>query len=379
MSIAQIEKRRPRRVAVHDNWLDRPFANFGEQLLAIRTAALAQVSAGLAGQVDMRLFELQRRAAAAGGSEAVPADGGFLVAPEFADRMAAKIYGTGFFLQRCTYLPIGTDNATSKKIPGFDEQSRADGSRFGGVRGYWANEADQVTASRPKYRMIELTLKKLIALSYATDEMLRDAALLGAALELAFTNEFRFKAEQGAFSGTGVGQFQGVLNSSALITVAAETGQSSATIVGQNVAKMKARMWAPSRVRAVWFCHADLEEQLPFLTLPIGTAGSQLPLFKFSESDDEPDRLMGRPVMVSEYAAVPGTVGDLVLVDPGEYAVCDKQPGIAPAVSMHIRFLTDEAAFRIVWRVDGQPMWHTAVTPATGGNTQSPYVALAAR
>ena len=46
---------------------------------------------------------------------------------------------------------------------------------------------------------------------------------------------------------------------------------------------------------------------------------------------------------------------------------------------MHIAFLTDEMVFRITYRVDGKPMWYAPLTPFKGGQTLSPFVALAQR
>ena len=47
---------------------------------------------------------------------------------------------------------------------------------------------------------------------------------------------------------------------------------------------------------------------------------------------------------------------------------------------MHVAFTTDEMAFRATYRVDGQSVWNTVLTPFKGtGNTQSPFVGIAAR
>jgi hypothetical protein len=46
---------------------------------------------------------------------------------------------------------------------------------------------------------------------------------------------------------------------------------------------------------------------------------------------------------------------------------------------MHVRFSYDEMAFRITYRVNGQPAWKTALTPKNGNSTVSPFVTLEAR
>ena len=53
--------------------------------------------------------------------------------------------------------------------------------------------------------------------------------------------------------------------------------------------------------------------------------------------------------------------------------------GMESASSIHVKFTTDETAFRFVMRVDGQPTWNAALTPSNGSNTQSPFITLDTR
>jgi HK97 family phage major capsid protein len=50
---------------------------------------------------------------------------------------------------------------------------------------------------------------------------------------------------------------------------------------------------------------------------------------------------------------------------------------MATAVSLQVRFLTDEAVFRFTMRVDGQAIDAVPVIPFNGTVTTSPFVALA--
>jgi len=229
---------------------------------------------------------------------------------------------------------------------------------------------------------MELILKKLLAFTDVTSELLADAALLGAALEDAVTNELRFRAEFACLFGDGTFSPLGCLNvgNPALITVAAESGQSPATIIAANIEAMYSRMWVPSRSRACWFVNADLEEQLARLTIAVGTSGGALPLFQYTEDpDNQPyNLLMGRPVIPLEYMPTLGTVGDIGFTDPGEYLIADKN-GISGTTSLHVLFNSDQQMFRWRWRLDGQPLWNAPVTPFNGSSVQSPFVVLAAR
>lgn len=385
------------KVQVHDRWTDNPtlfgheargsetkderrarlMLGFGEQLRTVRQAELIQHS-GAGGQVDKRLFQLQERAAAAGASEQIPADGGFLVAPEFASEIMQITHEVGLIYTKVRNVPIGeTTNAI--KIPGIDEQSRVDGSRWGGVRAYWQNEADALTGSKPKFRLIEMVLKKLTGLYYATDELLADATALGSIVMQAFGEEMAFKKDDGVIRGGGNGQMLGILNSPSLVTVAKESGQTAATVVYANIQKMWGRMWPRSRQNAIWFMNQDVEQQISGLTISGSNSGVfPVMLPAGGASGNQYATIYGRPVITVEQCDTLGQVSDIMLIDPTQYLTIDKGE-MQSAVSMHVRFLTDEATYRWITRLDGQPGWATPLTPFKGSNSLSPFVALAAR
>jgi HK97 family phage major capsid protein len=58
---------------------------------------------------------------------------------------------------------------------------------------------------------------------------------LGGHLERAFASELGFMLDAAILSGTGAGQPLGILNSAATITVAKQSGQSSGTIMANNI------------------------------------------------------------------------------------------------------------------------------------------------
>src|SRR5579872_4671514 len=114
--------------------------------------------------------------APAGMDETVGSEGGFLVPPEFSNELLRRTYDNDLLGRTRAY----TCSSNEMSIPAIDETSRVDGSRFGGVRAYWDVEAAQFTSSKPTYDKVILKLKKLIAICYATDELVQDT---GTALE----------------------------------------------------------------------------------------------------------------------------------------------------------------------------------------------------
>jgi HK97 family phage major capsid protein len=314
---------------------------------------------------------------ATGLSESVPADGGFLVEQEFIPRLLTRVWETGLLVGRVDKQQVGP-NFNGMKYPADAETSRADGSRAGGILMYWAAEAGTKTASTPAFRQISLELKKLIGLCYATDELLQDAVALETYIMKKFGEEMGFKLDDAILRGTGAGQPMGILNSPALVTVAKETNQAAATVVTENILKMRSRLWGKSRKNSVWLINQDVEPQLHALSLAVGTGGIPVYMPANGLSQEPYDTLFGRPVLPIEQCSTLGTVGDIVLVDLSQYLMIDKGQ-LAATSSIHVKFQYDETAFRFVYRVDGQPWWNSPLTPYKGTNTQSPFVALATR
>ena len=347
----------------------RPFKSFGEQLHAIVKASDKNNP-----EVDRRLYEVK---APSGLNETVTSDGGFLVQTDFSTALLERMYETNAILDKCSPITV-SGGANGTKINAFDETSRVDGSRWGGVQAYWAAEAAQFTGKKPTFRQIELTLKKLTGLCYATDENLQDAAQLESIIMRVFPLEFGFKVEDSVINGGGAGIPLGILNSSALVSVAKEVGQTAATIVSSNVIKMWARLWNRSMQNAVWLVNQDALPQLYTMTVTAGLGGVPVFLPPSGVSAQPYAMIFGRPVIPVEYCQTVGTVGDIILADFNEYLIARKG-GIQSASSIHLRFDYDETVFRFTLRLDGQPAWNSALTPKNGSNTLSPFIALATR
>lgn len=345
-----------------DKGEEKRFATFGEQLLAAYRAATP------GGKVDARLSTR----AASGLNETTPSDGGFLVQEDFVTELLKRTYETGILASRVKKIPIST-NSNTLKINAVDEESRANGSRWGGVQTYWEAEADELTASKPKFRQIELSLKKLTGLCYATDELLQDAAALEAVIRQAFAEEFGFKMDDAILDGTGEGEPLGILKSESLVKVDKESGQKD-TLVVENIVKMWNRLWSRSRQNAVWYINQEIEPLL--YTLKIGDTPVYVPAGGLSAKPY--GALFGRPVIPLEQCSAPGEEGDIILADVGQYLLIDKG-GVKAASSIHVRFLYDENVFRFIYRADGRPIWNKPLTPYKGTATVSPFVTLAKR
>ncbi len=347
------------------------FGTLGKYLQAVAAASMARgdtVGGMPTGVYDPRLSINPQ--ASTGAEVSTPSLGGFLVQEDFSSELLEAAQAQSVLYPKTRKFTI-TTNANSIKIPGIDEKSRAS-SRWGGIISYWEGEGASLTATKPKFRQVELSLNKLTGLCYATDEILADASVLEGIIREGFTQEFAFRIDDAILRGTGSGQPLGILNGPSLVS---QTGASSAnTIVTADVIGMFARMYPGSMARAEFYSNVDVVPQLMGLTLnnnPLWLQGGQLAQSPYG-------LLLGKPISYIEQASTVGTVGDLLLLDLSQYLIAEKG-GMQMASSMHVQFLTDEMTFRFILRIAGQPAWHSTLTPYKGSDTQSPFVTIGTR
>lgn len=346
----------------------KPWENFGTQLQAIMSASR------VGGAIDPRLF-----AAASGMSQGVPAEGGFLVAPEFSTAIWEEMSGAADAV-----LPL-TDNYTvtgeSLTFNADAETSRATGSRRGGIQAYWMAEAAQYTGSKPKFRQVRVEPQDLGVFVYLTDKLMANSSVaLQQYVSRCAADEINTMVTEAIVNGNGVGQPKGILAAGPNISVAKETNQANDTIVQPNISKMWARMHPRLRAGAVWLHNVDVEPQLDALSTAVMNVGGTENVGGYANKVFDPERrtLKGRPLIACESCPTLGDVGDLILWAPKAY-LTGTRGGVKEAMSIHLRFDYNESAFRFLFSVDGQPWHQQPITPLKGSNTLSSIVTIAAR
>lgn len=305
-------------------------------------------------------------------------DGGFLLPPAFNSTVWDGLNAAPDNLVALTEsYPVDGESLT---LNANAETSRATGSRFGGVRGYWVGEGDQVTSSKATFRQIRGEPHDIAALCYVTDKLLNNASALERYLQNAITRELVFLMNDSLINGDGANKPLGILLSPCLVSVAKETNQTADTVKFENIVKMFSRLHPECRTNGKWFINIEVEPQLQQMTLGIGAGGVPAYMPPGGLSQAPYGTLFGRPVMPIEFCAKLGDKGDIILADFSKY-VTFTRGGIASASSIHLRFDYLETAFRWVTALDGQPWLASALTPykATSGNTLSSFVTLDAR
>lgn len=333
----------------------------------------AVVSAGRGGQLDPRLQASRAQNTLLG------EEGGFAIpAPVVNTFLEATMTG-GELLSRVSNRPVTNGNSYVETV--VKEEARTNGSRNGGVRGYWTAEDGSITESQAATRQIDLKLQKVAAVVKLTEEQMEDGPALVSFLNEQVPEELRFVAESAIWEGTGAGQPLGAMASGALVTVAIEASQTIANTAGNiwvNAAKMFSRMPARMLGGGAFFINQELWAKI--LTATAGTTQPAAPMFTPpGQLASLPNGgIYGKPIVPIEYASAEGTVGDFVFANFADYLLIQKG-GIKQNTSMHVEFLRDRQVLKFTWRVNGAPRTRVPLTPFKGSNTLSPYIALAAR
>jgi HK97 family phage major capsid protein len=346
----------------------RGFASFGDYARAVMGASLATRNGSA---MDRRLVPLAAAPSTFGG-EGVGADGGVLVPPGFSSEIFRLSLGEDSLLPMTDDMQIDGNSMTIPK-----DETTPWGTN--GIRAYWQGEAVSGTPTKPVLGAMSLRLKKLLALVPVSDELLSDTSALSSYLPAKVADSIRWKTNEAILFGAGAGVPLGALSGNAVVTVVKDAGQAANTLSATNLANMIARLPPGSFPRAVWLINNDV---LPALfTLTLGNTPIYLPAGgPVGGIVSSPyGMLLGRPVMVSQHAKSFSSEGDVLLVDLSYYQAITKAEGVSTATSMHLFFDADAMAFRTTFRMDGQPKIATAISPANGSNSLSPFVKLGAR
>ena len=296
--------------------------------------------------------------------------GGYSVPSSLAERWLDAAIARSVIAPLCSNWAMTSDTL---RIPGFDASSNTETLLFGGLSPEWIDEAEELSESAPKLRMIELIAKKIGLLVPASNELISDANGWGAQLEGAMSAAISYSLEKAIISGNGIGRPRGFLNDPAKITVTKDGSQAAATFVAANAAAMYSRLDSRLKTNGVWIMHPDVVPQLFALNQGVESSA----LFIQRLNDQVNDRLYGLPIYYSPFCSALGTEGDVILCDPSQFALGIRE-GLHMESSMHVGFKSDVTYFRGIMRCAGQGTWSSATTNPSG-NTSSWLVTLETR
>ena len=304
-------------------------------------------------------------------NETVPSDGGFLIPMENTSKIFTVAVEDSLVMTRCFIQPMKSNEIN---IPGVEIGDHSV-NLFGGFTASYTDEAGEINEKSPKIRNMKLVAHKLTGIVRYSNELIADAQGGQKQIENLCGKGLGWHSDRAFLKGTGAGEPLGILNSGALITVAAENGQNPDTILYENLANMLAAMYAGSFSNSVWVCHQSTIPQLLQLSLAVGTGGSAIPVLNESNGKFT---MLTREVIFTEKTEKLGDKGDIMLVDFSQYIV-GLRSELRFDTSIHVGFTTDELLSRLITRHDGQPLWNAPLTLEDGATQVSPFVTLAAR
>lgn len=310
-------------------------------------------------QYDPRLFA---GAPTTYGQTGVGEEGGYLIPGETRNEIINIALGNDALLPRTTIFPI---DGNTLYLP-LDEDQPWDTT--GGIFLQWEAEAAAATQRKPKLKTRSWHLYKLMGLVPVTNELVEDSSSLAQWLPKKLGEAMLYKVNDAILNGSGAGQPVGIINSGALVSVAKESGQAADTLVIDNIAKMYARASNPSR--CIWIMNQDVMPQLITMVL------ANQPIWHPAGPEAPSGTLFGRPIVLSISCQAIGSKGDIFFADMASYYSVTKRGQPKIDTSMHLYFDADSMAFRIVFRMDGQPALSAAITPPNSSDTRSPFVTL---
>ena len=195
---------------------------------------------------------------------------------------------------RATVIPMSTLRVP---IPLIDSTSNVN-SVFGGVVGYWTEEAAALVESQAAFGRAVLEARKLTAYAAIPNELLADAVAFGSFFDQIFPQAIAYFEDVAFLNGSGSGEPTGVIGSDGSVTVNGESGQTTKTVLYQNVVNMYSRMLPTALDGAVWLCSPDVLPQLFQLSLAVGTGGSTVMVGNYpgATAADQPKMsLLGSP------------------------------------------------------------------------------------
>ncbi len=328
--------------------------------------------AGRDNVISARLDAWQKAVKTAGHmEEGDDSQGGFLVPTDFISELQLLTGLDDGIPGRCTQVPVET---SAISIPYVNDTAHT-ANVYGGIVITRTGEAQRKTASKPTFGKCTLTLHKLTALTYVSDEVMEDSpASIAAMFRLLFPEALNHTVAGDIINGTGAGMGLGIVNAPATILV---PRVALGMINWADIVNLWERLYPRGIRNAVWLANSDTFPDLAVMTFA-GPLGDAVPVYlPASEESASPyGTLMGRPLILTEHCPSIGNTGDIILADLSQMLLARKGPQVDK--SIHLRFDYNETTFRGEVRYDCQPWWPAPVTPTNGLRTVSPLVVLSA-
>jgi len=299
-------------------------------------------------------------------------DAGVLLPDEFkADLLDSALEEDEIVRPRSMSYGLKSGRGKTLKVPAFLDVNHST-SGIAGVEATWGAELSQKDKTEPKFRMIEMTLKKLFCYTESSDELIQQSGIpMREVIGIAFRKALSFYQDLAYLRGDGEGEPLGVLNSGALLVQQKEDEQVDDTIVFENLVGIFGKMLPGSLKRCVWVASISTLPQLMQITIT-SESGANI---RVMQEVAGRFYMLGREILFTEKVPALGNKGCLGLYDFSAYAVLLGED-VGLESSIHTGFREDKTAWRFVLNVDGQPTVEDTLTCYDGETIVSPFVCL---
>jgi HK97 family phage major capsid protein len=302
-------------------------------------------------------------------------DGGFLIPTVHENRIlsvqpeASVVRGSGA-MQLPVAGPVGS-------LPALDQGTAptagiGDTAYAGGVVGGWEGEGSAGSETQPDFKMLEYHVRKLIAYTLASNEVVADSPIgIESLLTVLFGRFIAAKEDYAFLRGDGVKKPLGILNSGCAIGITPATNNVFALADALSMISRLQPVGMEGANSIVWAAHRSTIPDIG--AFEAGTGGSVWLADQAATLQGRP--LLGYPIKFSEHLPQANNSGHVILGDMGGYIIFDRA-GMLLDFSKEVKFLNDQSAWRISKRADGKPWVIDAITLADpqGSYTVSPFI-----
>ena len=346
---------------------------FGKMAADIYNAGNGKTESDILRKSRERSELLIRKAAGDGMVVGSDQEGGYLIFSAASQMLLKASLENAIVRPRASRMTLGTQIL---QLPYLRDDDHSSGTVFGGIHIYYDDELAAGSSSRPKLGRIELKLKKITAMGYASEEWIKWSPVsLGTWLIPRFGDAIGWKEDLSFLTGPGGAQPLGIANAPCAVSISGESGQDADTFVLENTTGMFSRLKPMKESSVVWMMNRTVFPQLPKLNVEVGSGGAAV--FTTNIGDKPGQRIWGYPIVYTEKLPILGDAGSVILTDISDYLIADDQTGPEIAQSIHMKFEYGQTAFRIHKYIDGQNATAKALTPYKGSDL-SPVVKIAA-
>jgi len=268
--------------------------------------------------------------------------GGYLVPTEYERTLITGLDEENIFRRLAHVIRTGGD----RKIPVVATRGEAS----------WVDEEGTIPESDDSFGQITLGAYKIATMIKVSEELVADSVFnLESYIAQEFARRIGAKEEESFLVGDGVGKPTGVLDD----TYGGQTGATTATATGitvDNIIDLYYSLKAPYRRKATFIMHDQTVKAVRKFKDSTGNY-----LWQPSVKENEPDKILGRPVYTSVYMpTIEAEAKTVIFGDLAYYWIADRQGRVFRRLN-ELFAVTGQIAYLATQRVDGKLILPEAV------------------